>query len=163
MFDVIILGGSYSGMAAALQLARGRRSVLVIDAGVRRNRFASASHGLLGQDGKTPDEIASNAKAQLLEYPSVTWRDGTAIRSEEHTSELQSRENIVCRLLREKKKESETLARLPVQTARKAGTTSNHHGPHALGATRATTAPTSTTHPATGRESTKPVTVRIED
>src|SRR5690606_39460307 len=29
------------------------------------------------------------------------------IRSEEHTSELQSRENVVCRLLREKKKENE--------------------------------------------------------
>src|SRR5215475_11216697 len=29
---------------------------------------------------------------------------GTAIRSEEHTSELQSRENLVCRLLLEKKK-----------------------------------------------------------
>ncbi|HSX85140.1 MAG TPA: FAD-binding protein, partial [Cellvibrio sp.] len=84
MFDVIILGGSYSGMAAALQLARGRRSVLVIDAGVRRNRFASASHGLLGQDGKTPDEIASNAKAQLLGYSSVTWRDGTAISAEKN-------------------------------------------------------------------------------
>ncbi|MGM8229039.1 NAD(P)/FAD-dependent oxidoreductase [Cellvibrio sp. ARAG 10.3] len=83
MFDVIILGGSYSGMAAALQLARGRRSVLVIDAGIRRNRFASASHGLLGQDGKTPDEIASNAKAQLLEYPNVTWRDGTAVLAEQ--------------------------------------------------------------------------------
>ncbi len=84
MFDVIILGGSYSGMAAALQLARGRRSVLVIDAGLRRNRFASASHGLLGQDGKAPDEIASNAKAQLLEYPSVTWRDGTATSAEKN-------------------------------------------------------------------------------
>src|SRR5690606_39786639 len=30
------------------------------------------------------------------------WRDG--LRSEEHTSELQSRENLVCRLLLEKKK-----------------------------------------------------------
>src|SRR5436309_9678850 len=29
---------------------------------------------------------------------------GTAARSEEHTSELQSRENLVCRLLLEKKK-----------------------------------------------------------
>src|SRR5690606_39439029 len=29
----------------------------------------------------------------------------TALRSEEHTSELQSRENLVCRLLLEKKKE----------------------------------------------------------
>src|SRR5690606_39633695 len=33
---------------------------------------------------------------------STDWR--TATRSEEHTSELQSRENLVCRLLLEKKK-----------------------------------------------------------
>src|SRR5690606_41483840 len=31
---------------------------------------------------------------------------GTAYRSEEHTSELQSRENLVCRLLLEKKKKN---------------------------------------------------------
>src|SRR5207302_10950017 len=35
--------------------------------------------------------------------PSRTWR------SEEHTSELQSRENLVCRLLLEKKKEKQTI------------------------------------------------------
>src|SRR5688572_31508652 len=33
---------------------------------------------------------------------------GTAIRSEEHTSELQSQSNLVCRLLLEKKKKSTT-------------------------------------------------------
>src|SRR5690606_39333921 len=32
--------------------------------------------------------------------------DGGKLRSEEHTSELQSRENLVCRLLREKKNQS---------------------------------------------------------
>src|SRR5690349_23029883 len=32
--------------------------------------------------------------------------DGTGIRSEEHTSELQSRRDLVCRLLLEKKKRS---------------------------------------------------------
>src|SRR5690606_40352690 len=32
------------------------------------------------------------------------WMLGSARRSEEHTSELQSRENLVCRLLLEKKK-----------------------------------------------------------
>jgi choline dehydrogenase-like flavoprotein len=47
-YDAIIVGGSYAGMAAALQLARARRSVLVIDAGQCRNRFASRSHGFLG-------------------------------------------------------------------------------------------------------------------
>jgi thioredoxin reductase/2-polyprenyl-3-methyl-5-hydroxy-6-metoxy-1,4-benzoquinol methylase len=83
MYDVIVVGGSYAGMAAALQLARGRRNVCVIDAGQRRNRFASTAHGVLGQDGIAPSEIAGNAKEQLLRYPTVTWRDGTVIRAED--------------------------------------------------------------------------------
>lgn len=76
-YDAIVIGGSYAGMAAALQIARGRRDVLVIDAGVRRNRFAAFSHGLLGQDGKSPTAIADDAKTQLLEYPNVTWLQGS--------------------------------------------------------------------------------------
>lgn len=74
--DVIVVGGSYSGMAAALQLVRARRSVLVIDAGQRRNRFAGHSHGFLGQDGVPPDEIAANARRQLEAYPTLTWLEG---------------------------------------------------------------------------------------
>ncbi|MCZ4092539.1 NAD(P)/FAD-dependent oxidoreductase [Sinorhizobium psoraleae] len=76
--DVIVVGGSYAGMAAALQLLRARRSVLVIDAGLRRNRFASHSHGFLGQDGVDPAEIAAKARAQLGAYPTLTWIDGHA-------------------------------------------------------------------------------------
>src|SRR5436309_8567890 len=34
----------------------------------------------------------------------LQWQRGRVFRSEEHTSELQSRENLVCRLLLEKKK-----------------------------------------------------------
>lgn len=71
--DVIVIGGSYAGMAAALQLVRARRSVLVIDAGERRNRYASHSHGFLGQDGVPPGEIAANARRQLEAYPTLTW------------------------------------------------------------------------------------------
>lgn len=74
MFDAIIVGGSYAGQSAALQLARARRSILVIDEGQRRNRFAAHSHGFLGQDGSDPAEIADRARAQLLAYPNVTWR-----------------------------------------------------------------------------------------
>lgn len=44
-FDVIIVGGSYAGISAGMQLARARRRVLVMDTGLRRNRFARASHG----------------------------------------------------------------------------------------------------------------------
>lgn len=76
--DVIVIGGSYAGMAAALQLVRARRSVLVIDAGERRNRFASHSHGFLGQDGVPPGDIAANARLQLQAYPTLSWLDGRA-------------------------------------------------------------------------------------
>lgn len=44
-FDVIVVGGSYAGLSAAMQLARARRRVLVIDSGQRRNRFVMNSHG----------------------------------------------------------------------------------------------------------------------
>lgn len=77
-YDVIVIGGSYAGMAAALQLVRARRSVLVIDAGERRNRFASHSHGFLSQDGVDPGEIAANARRQLEAYPTLSWHEGRA-------------------------------------------------------------------------------------
>ena len=73
MYDAIVVGGSYAGQSAALQLARARRKVLVVDEGRRRNRFAAHSHGFLGQDGSDPAEIAEKAREQLLAYPNVTW------------------------------------------------------------------------------------------
>ena len=68
MYDVIIIGGSYAGLAAALQLVRARRKVLILDVGQRRNRFAGHSHGFLGQDGQPPGAIAAKAKAEVLAY-----------------------------------------------------------------------------------------------
>lgn len=82
LYDVIVVGGSYAGLAAGLQLARARRRVLVIDAGEPRNRYAHASHGFLGQDGRAPAAITRDARAQLLAYPTVTWRDGRAAEAE---------------------------------------------------------------------------------
>ncbi|MEZ2131265.1 MULTISPECIES: NAD(P)/FAD-dependent oxidoreductase [unclassified Sinorhizobium] len=76
-FDVIIVGGSYAGLSAGLQLARARQNILVIDAGKRRNRFAAASHGFLGQDGREPGQIVSEARAQLERYPTVHWLNAT--------------------------------------------------------------------------------------
>ncbi|MFZ5566623.1 MAG: NAD(P)/FAD-dependent oxidoreductase [Pseudomonadota bacterium] len=76
--EYAVIGGSYAGMSAALQLARARRSVAVVDAGLRRNRFAAESHGFLAQDGKPPGEIAEEARRQLLKYPNVRWIEGQA-------------------------------------------------------------------------------------
>lgn len=78
-FAAIVIGGSYAGLSAALQLARARQSLLVIDAGLRRNRFAVTSHGFLGQDGRAPGVIVDEARVQLLAYPNVRWLDGTAV------------------------------------------------------------------------------------
>lgn len=78
-FDVIIVGGSYAGISAGMQLARARRRVLVMDTGLRRNRFARASHGFLGQDGRDPAAIVDDARAQLLAYPSVEWLSEAAV------------------------------------------------------------------------------------
>jgi len=78
MYDVIVVGGSYAGMAAALQLLRARRRVLVIDAGQRRNRFATHSHGFLTQDGSAPADIAADARQQLMAYKTVEWIDARA-------------------------------------------------------------------------------------
>jgi thioredoxin reductase len=72
--DVIVVGGSWAGLAAALQLARARRRVLVLDAGRPRNRFAHASHGFLGQDGRAPADILATARAEVLAYPTVALR-----------------------------------------------------------------------------------------
>lgn len=78
-FDVIVVGGSYAGLSAAMQLARARRRVLVIDANRRRNRYAHRSHGFLTQDGSEAAAIAADGRAQLQAYPTVAWANDTAI------------------------------------------------------------------------------------
>ncbi|WP_321949840.1 NAD(P)/FAD-dependent oxidoreductase [Burkholderia cenocepacia] len=76
--EVIVIGGSFAGLSAAMQLARARRRVLVIDAGRPRNRFAEHAHGFFGQDGKPPAQIVAEARAQLAAYPTVQRIDGEA-------------------------------------------------------------------------------------
>lgn len=78
-FDAIIVGGSFAGLSAGLILARARRNVLVVDAGLPRNRFAAHSHGVLGLDGIAGSELLKQAKAQLLDYPTVRWSNDTVV------------------------------------------------------------------------------------
>jgi thioredoxin reductase len=79
LLDAIVIGGSFAGLSAAMQLARARRRVLVIDAGLPRNRFADAAHGFLGQDGKAPAAILREAMCQLTAYPTVEILRGEAL------------------------------------------------------------------------------------
>lgn len=78
-FDVIVVGGSFAGLAAATYIARARRSVCVVDAGSPRNRFAAASHGFLGQDGSDPRTMLAQARGQLAAYPQATFVEGEAV------------------------------------------------------------------------------------
>ncbi|UOB18926.1 NAD(P)/FAD-dependent oxidoreductase [Abyssalbus ytuae] len=77
-FDVIIVGGSYSGLAAAMALGRALRKVLVIDNGKPCNRQTPHSHNFITQDGKTPLEIATLAKQQVAEYNTISFYNGLA-------------------------------------------------------------------------------------
>ncbi len=69
--DVVVIGGSFAGMSAALQLGRARQSVRVFDTRQPRNRFAATAHGFLGHDGRTPAEIRDLGRANLANYPTV--------------------------------------------------------------------------------------------
>src|ERR1044071_3824570 len=71
MNDVIIIGGSFAGLAGALQLGRARRKVTVLDTGLPPTRFAGHSHGLLGHDHKPPLDILAEARQQLARYPTI--------------------------------------------------------------------------------------------
>lgn len=78
-FHVIIIGGSYAGLSAGLALGRATRKVLIIDAGKPCNRQTPYSHNLLTHDGDRPADIAAQAKAEVLKYPTVQFKEGEVV------------------------------------------------------------------------------------
>lgn len=77
-FDAIIIGGSYSGLAAGMALGRALRQVVIIDSGKPCNEQTPHSHNFITQDGKTPKEIATLAKQQVEKYDTVKFFSGLA-------------------------------------------------------------------------------------
>ena len=71
--EVIIIGGSYAGLSAALALGRSLRRVLIIDAGRPCSRQVLRTHNFLTRDGETPAEIAAIAREQVSRYPTVSF------------------------------------------------------------------------------------------
>jgi thioredoxin reductase len=78
-FDVVIIGGSFAGLAAALYLGRAHRSVCVLDTHQPRNRFAEASHGFFAQDGSDPKTMLATMRQQLSAYPTVAFVNEAAV------------------------------------------------------------------------------------
>ena len=66
--DVAVVGGSAAGMAAALQLGRQRRFVIVVDAGEPRNAPAAHMHSYLGHEGLPPSELTAIGREEVRSY-----------------------------------------------------------------------------------------------
>jgi thioredoxin reductase len=77
-FDVIIVGGSYSGLAAGMAMGRALKKVLIIDSGKPCNRQTPYSHNFITHDGDTPTEIAALANLQVRNYNTIKFFDGLA-------------------------------------------------------------------------------------
>ncbi len=92
-FEVIIVGGSYAGLSAAMSLGRSLRKVAIIDSGKPCNRQTPYSHNFLTQDGKTPAEIAATGKAQVANYDTVRFFEDFAVtgRKTENGFEIDTR------------------------------------------------------------------------
>lgn len=76
--DVVIVGGSYAGLSAAMALGRSLKDVLVIDSGLPCNRQTPHSHNFITQDGETPAAIATKAREQVSAYKTVSFVNGLA-------------------------------------------------------------------------------------
>lgn len=96
-FDVIIIGGSYAGLSAAMSLGRALRKVLIIDSGNPSNKQTPQSHNFLTRDGESPAEIASKGKEEVMKYPSVSFQKGrvTAVTKPDDHFNVQTEANGV--------------------------------------------------------------------
>ena len=66
--DVAVIGGSAAGLAAALQLGRQRRSVIVVDSGTPRNAPAAHMHGYLGREAIAPSRLVADGREEARSY-----------------------------------------------------------------------------------------------
>src|SRR5215217_3609221 len=78
-YDVIIIGGSYAGLSAAMSLGRAIRKVLVIDSGNPCNKQTPHSHNFITQDGETPAEISRKAREQVEKYDTIEFLKDTVV------------------------------------------------------------------------------------
>jgi thioredoxin reductase len=103
VWDTIIVGGGPAALSAALVLGRCRRSVLICDSGVYRNRHAREMHAFLSRDGIPPTEFLAHARRDLERYPGVELRRCTVQRAtgdgRTFEVELTDRARLRCRKL----------------------------------------------------------------
>ena len=74
-FDVLIAGGGPAGLSAATILGRCRRTVVISDAGLPRNRASRAVRGVLGHEGLAPAELLAKGRQELLRTTQAIFQE----------------------------------------------------------------------------------------
>lgn len=77
-YEVIIIGGSYAGMAAAENLGQARRKVLVLDGNDPRNKEKMDEENYGTAHGVTPRQTLDASRAKVARMRSVEYRPDLA-------------------------------------------------------------------------------------
>jgi gliotoxin/aspirochlorine biosynthesis thioredoxin reductase len=65
LYDVIIVGGSYAGLSAALTLYRATHKCLIFDSGTPRNALSTDTRLTSGWEAQDPQNLRDKSRAEL--------------------------------------------------------------------------------------------------